>query len=244
MIHEDRDALHHKHRQQSIMTVPIEYIKVDHEDIGDQVLKTEDIKLESEERIEIIEFDEKSSMSSRFNDQKSSNTINGPETETENDPLLDNAVCLDEIMKEEPMFYDPTQAEHFESLQNVEMDIADGRFGGAKRKIANVRELTRVEGKSRTKLTETKINRDSADQNDQRNHTKTYRFTSSRYVSHQNIPANVRYDRLDHFPCNTTRRRCQATGCNSRSRVKCEKCDVGLCIDPCFKNFHMSRDFQ
>lgn len=58
--------------------------------------------------------------------------------------------------------------------------------------------------------------------------------------SRQNIPLCDRFDGVDHYPCDSTKRRCQGLDCNRRSRVKCEKCDAALCIYPCFKNYHIS----
>lgn len=53
------------------------------------------------------------------------------------------------------------------------------------------------------------------------------------------LPEEDRYDERDHMPVPGTRRRCANPTCNSRTRVKCEKCDVGLCVDKiCFKSFH------
>lgn len=53
------------------------------------------------------------------------------------------------------------------------------------------------------------------------------------------LPEEDRYDRKDHMPIAGTKRRCANPECNRRSRVKCEKCDVGLCVDTnCFKSFH------
>ena len=51
---------------------------------------------------------------------------------------------------------------------------------------------------------------------------------------------NLRKDRINHFivPCN--RRRCAGGDCQKHSSTKCEKCDVGLCVN-CFKPFHTSQ---
>lgn len=67
------------------------------------------------------------------------------------------------------------------------------------------------------------------------------RMSNTSAVPRQSIPECDRYDRNDHYPIDCNRRRCQVPTCNSRSRVKCEKCDVGLCISPCFKNYHICR---
>lgn len=54
------------------------------------------------------------------------------------------------------------------------------------------------------------------------------------------IPEIDRYDRMDHFPEHTTKRRCAVVGCERQSRTMCGKCNVALCIDDkgCFKTYH------
>lgn len=49
---------------------------------------------------------------------------------------------------------------------------------------------------------------------------------------------DARFDRIDHFPIASNRRRCNGDGCSSTIRMSCSKCDVGLCLQ-CFKSYHM-----
>jgi hypothetical protein len=54
---------------------------------------------------------------------------------------------------------------------------------------------------------------------------------------------DVRFDRCDHMPesVDDNPQRCKLEGCKSRSRVKCLKCEVYLCLTKdrnCFKDFH------
>ena len=55
--------------------------------------------------------------------------------------------------------------------------------------------------------------------------------------------SNIRYDRVDHFPdaINGNPKACMFAGCSSRSRVKCTKCNVFLCLTKdknCYHAFH------
>ncbi|XP_065289748.1 piggyBac transposable element-derived protein 3-like [Dermacentor albipictus] len=58
-------------------------------------------------------------------------------------------------------------------------------------------------------------------------------------------PVNaVRYDGMNHWPAHTGNsfaQRCKLEGCNSRTRVRCRKCNVFLCLsatNDCFYAFH------
>lgn len=54
----------------------------------------------------------------------------------------------------------------------------------------------------------------------------------------------IRYDSIDHWPAHATRsfaQRCKMKGCTSRTRIRCRKCNVFLCLsatNDCFYNFH------
>ncbi|MCL4143795.1 UNVERIFIED_CONTAM: hypothetical protein GTU68_064841, partial [Idotea baltica] len=48
---------------------------------------------------------------------------------------------------------------------------------------------------------------------------------------------DIRTDQSNHFIVPSTRRRCAGQFCKKHPASKCEKCDVGLCIN-CFKDFH------
>lgn len=64
---------------------------------------------------------------------------------------------------------------------------------------------------------------------------------SAAAASDSRVADNIRYDGLHHYVISVPenkRRRCAGTGCSSRGRTMCCKCDVGLCID-CFRNFHI-----
>jgi len=55
---------------------------------------------------------------------------------------------------------------------------------------------------------------------------------------------DMRYDGFQHWPITIDGLpvRCKLEGCSSRSRVKCEKCQVSLCLTKeknCFKRFHL-----
>ena len=55
---------------------------------------------------------------------------------------------------------------------------------------------------------------------------------------------DVRFDQFCHFPStiNALGQRCKIEGCKGQSRIKCEKCDVFLCLTNkrnCFKAFHV-----
>ncbi|XP_046389640.1 piggyBac transposable element-derived protein 3-like [Ischnura elegans] len=57
-------------------------------------------------------------------------------------------------------------------------------------------------------------------------------------------PVNdVRFDRINHWPIFSNDKnasRCRHSGCSSRTRIKCQKCDVYLCVslNGCFQKFH------
>ena len=56
--------------------------------------------------------------------------------------------------------------------------------------------------------------------------------------------SDVRLDQFRHFPCaiGALGQRCKMEDCQGRSRIKCEKCDVFLCLTNkpnCFKAFHV-----
>ena len=56
--------------------------------------------------------------------------------------------------------------------------------------------------------------------------------------------SDVRLDQFRHFPCaiDALGQRCKKEGYKGRSRIKCEKCDVFLCLTNkpnCFKAFHV-----
>ena len=56
--------------------------------------------------------------------------------------------------------------------------------------------------------------------------------------------SDVRFDGFCHFPCaiDGLGQRCKNEGCQGRSRIKCEKCNVFLCLTKdrnCFKRFHV-----
>lgn len=59
----------------------------------------------------------------------------------------------------------------------------------------------------------------------------------------QDVPLNsVRSDRIDHFPLHNKRRQLCQNDCMFRSYIKCEKCNVFLCLNEkrnCFKDFHV-----
>ncbi|GBP89921.1 PiggyBac transposable element-derived protein 2 [Eumeta japonica] len=63
-------------------------------------------------------------------------------------------------------------------------------------------------------------------------------------------PANApsaakRYDGYEHYPISDdikAPRTCRMVNCESRSKIKCEKCDVYLCLShdkDCFKSYHI-----
>ncbi|RWS18354.1 hypothetical protein B4U80_06616 [Leptotrombidium deliense] len=62
-----------------------------------------------------------------------------------------------------------------------------------------------------------------------------------------NVNKVNRYDNYDHWPVFVTQKnasRC-ANGCGNKSRVKCEKCNVFLCLNGarnCFKPFHVNKE--
>ncbi|KAG0442394.1 hypothetical protein HPB47_015724 [Ixodes persulcatus] len=58
-------------------------------------------------------------------------------------------------------------------------------------------------------------------------------------------PVNaVRYDGLNHWPAHATQKfaqRCKLEGCTSRTRIRCRKCNIFLCLsatNDCFYAFH------
>ena len=58
------------------------------------------------------------------------------------------------------------------------------------------------------------------------------------------IPANVRYDKVNHFVASRlNQRRCKLPGCTSRPRTYCIKCDKTLCVD-CFLPYHTTNFFK
>lgn len=56
------------------------------------------------------------------------------------------------------------------------------------------------------------------------------------------IPAkDVRKDKFAHWPAPCDRQRCKLPGCKKKSTIKCQKCDVHLCLNKssnCFYDFH------
>ncbi|XP_055389991.1 piggyBac transposable element-derived protein 3-like [Condylostylus longicornis] len=59
----------------------------------------------------------------------------------------------------------------------------------------------------------------------------------------RNAPEDIRFDRFDHWPqfIDGTAKRCRNTGCSSRSRAICTKCNVSLCLTKdkdCFEKYH------
>lgn len=53
------------------------------------------------------------------------------------------------------------------------------------------------------------------------------------------MASQLRYDRTDHFVAPIDKkRRCDGDLCKSIMRTKCDKCDVGLCVN-CFKRYHV-----
>lgn len=75
----------------------------------------------------------------------------------------------------------------------------------------------------------------------------------SHFSNGSSVPNETRFDSVDHWPGKyqmrstegkpqvQIRNRCKMSKCNKFSAIYCEKCNVALCINPCFKMFHNSQ---
>lgn len=66
---------------------------------------------------------------------------------------------------------------------------------------------------------------------------------SKKIVRLEDVPEAKRYDRFDHWPmfmCDIQNaQRCKQLGCKRKTKYKCSKCKIWLCVSgPCFVEFH------
>lgn len=67
---------------------------------------------------------------------------------------------------------------------------------------------------------------------------------SSKHKAEIRPDIDIRLDTINHFPVHSDKAlptRCKNIGCDGRSRWKCSKCDVHLCLtikNNCFYSFH------
>lgn len=61
----------------------------------------------------------------------------------------------------------------------------------------------------------------------------------NRAMKRARLPEEDRFDGRDHVPVKSQRRHCAYDYCNSQVRIKCQKCDVALCVDKdCYRKYH------
>lgn len=74
------------------------------------------------------------------------------------------------------------------------------------------------------------------------NEEEQQRSSTSKSATEVRPMHSVQWDNLGHYPCHTESKiRCKKPNCSGRSRWKCIKCEVHLCLEEnknCFIDFH------